>query len=975
MWIEIPRIDVDDVFGTGDWDTKIQIQNVGDGDTWVEVYFWEAYSELCPPNEPGDFYDVAMWVPEGGVWTLHSAIPAGAESAFIFSDGEPVAVTVDRWGPDAFGELEISSSYTGIADDSDMIGPGPPFEYFAPYVMHGYSDLDTTITIQNSGEICASIWIYDQEEGNCEFMKAQHIEQIAPGEAIRIGPGSDADMGYPSPELDVPWLGSAYVTANVPLAIIVDQLSLAGANRGTLLTMRGMPYQQQPEFKWYADLLYREISGWSSGIQVQNLTLDSQPTFVTVDFFDQSGDEILFVGDWVCRNGATTFYLPAIVDLGVNFPLGYVGAAEIESHMQVDYPGGWHEGEPIFVVVDLKKTNVYDESLPGWRHTVAGETQGGAYNAHPEHQKVDAWGWAMPFIAKEQEGVTSRIAIRNNANCNKISGYVDIFDETGNVVTTIPVPWLHPKHMKVLDLAYFGQIARGFVGAAQFWVTGLEQLCDTDFDGETDILPVMPSVVVVNYGFEAELPIGSGAGPQTTEGDLTRVYEATPFDYRASPCEITVSGNVIDQFTLDPVTGADIHADGMPMYETDSTGYYTFNLPTAVGAVHEVTAEKTGYFAGGPEDAFACDDSVSNFELEAETYESVITGQLLDKETGDPIAGADVWAMNCEGGDATTTDADGFYVLALHGDVWCTTWLFAGGGFWEIMTESFMLPPWDWAVQDFELKETPCYDGQGRVLIYRGNGGDVDLDLTLFTEFAGADRVDDTTVFPTGDLFEYKTIFLLTPGLHDDQVISGLGPNTFTMDQVARLQHWVNAESASCGFRRLVLVGDGSEDDDPTTAAYSNAVANQFLLDMGLAADDGLVQVYGIQFDMQVPCVPDAIADDFPPLTQVTDEAGTELGTIHFDCSDTLTVINVGPAWDNPLELALINATHATNAGDCVMAAGVVPGSPGTPGNGADVIVTGDNDWMGDLNISVSASSGFFNADNENLAYNLLYGY
>jgi hypothetical protein len=198
--------------------------------------------------------------------------------------GESLVVTVDRWGTDPAGEFEISSSYIGI-EDEEMVGPGPPYQYFAPYIMHGYTDLDTTITIQNSGDDCTSIWVYYKEEDNCELMKAQHIEQIAPGQSIRIGPGDDADMPFPD-GVDAPWLGSAYVTGNEPLGIIIDQLTHTGDNQGTLLTMRGMAYKQLYEYTWYADLLYREISGWEASIQVQNLTQESKPTFVTVEFFD-----------------------------------------------------------------------------------------------------------------------------------------------------------------------------------------------------------------------------------------------------------------------------------------------------------------------------------------------------------------------------------------------------------------------------------------------------------------------------------------------------------------------------------------------------------------------------------------------------------------------------------------------------------------------------------------------------------------
>jgi len=653
--IEIPRIDLGDVFDNGgDWDTQIQVQNTSStAGAWVTAVFWKTYSETCPSNNPGPFAHACMYLPKNGIWTLHTQIPDDAESALIYSFdsaanwkcthsgwdyddwfaaalGPDLAVTVDRWGPDAYaGEFALSASYTGVADPW-MVDPGPPYEYFAPYVMNGYHNLDATITIQNSGDICASIWIYYKEQGNCEFMKAQHIELIAPGEAIRIGPGPDADMAYPLPELAAPWLGSAYITSNVPLAVIVDQLSFdPSLNQGTLLSMRGMPYlgdarQAGWQEIWYADLLYREISGWQSSIQVQNLTVGSVPTFVTVEFFDQSGDSILFVGDWVCRNGSKTFYIPAITDLGVNFPFGYVGAAEIMSHGQVDYPGDWHDGEPIFAVVDIKKLKVYDDTTGFWRHTFPGETQAGSYNAHPWWQKQNADLWFMPYIAKEQEGVTSRIAIRNNANCNKISGNIRIYDETGTEVTRIPVPWLHPKHMKIVDLAYFGQIARGFVGAATFVVdpvTGVEQLCDTNQDGITDQLPIMPSVVVLNYGYETELPIGSGAGPwKQTGGDVTRVYEGIPMAGDPPDCVGSIFGDVTvrqddDYYHFDFVQGATVSI-GDRTDTTDSTGGYQITGVTA-GLGQTVTFSKSGDFFDGTEsaDVYCGKETQVNYEL------------------------------------------------------------------------------------------------------------------------------------------------------------------------------------------------------------------------------------------------------------------------------------------------------------------------------------------------------------------------
>jgi hypothetical protein len=326
---------------------------------------------------------------------------------------------------------------------------------------------------------------------------------------------------------------------------------------------------------------------------VQNMTQSSMPTFVTVEFFDQSGDHILYLGDWVCRNGTATFYLPAIIDLGVNYPFGYLGAAEIQSHAQVDYPGGAHDGEDIVVVVDLKKRKLWRESINDWDHTMPGETQGGAYNAHPWDQKVNAWGWAMPFIAKKGEGVTSQIVVRNNSNCTKIKGTIYVKDETGTQVAYIPVGWLQPKHMSRFDLNYLGMVYPGFVGAGEFLVEDVEQLCDTNGDGETDIEPIMPSVVVLNYGWDKELPSG-GAGPivGSTEGDLARVYEAIPFDFGYSPCEVEICGQAIQVEDLDPVKNVTFEV----LFEGENSPYTLAGF----AYVDAQTAECETYDVDGP---------------------------------------------------------------------------------------------------------------------------------------------------------------------------------------------------------------------------------------------------------------------------------------------------------------------------------------------------------------------------------------
>jgi len=524
--IQLPAVD-----NEGGWETLIQVQNAGDEDTGAIAFFWGEYSGQCPDNDPGPIGVACMRIPENAVWTMKAQIPNPARSAIVYSvsealfgdacedaadavddaasltddwkeweddyqaTGEPVAVIAQRQGPNDYDTM-VASAYTGISEG--MEGSGPPYQYFAPYAMRRYYDLDTQMIIQNSGQRCTSVWLhYQKQGGSCNFSYAEHVEQLAPGESVRKR----------APEaLGVGWLGSIYVTANEPLGIIVDQTSfLPSEDRGVLLTYKARPYKPTTDTLFYADLVFRKLSGWEASIQAQNLTQESLPAFVTVEFFDHSGDSILFLGDWVCPAGGATFYLPAIAGLGGE----YAGAAVIQSHSQVGYPSGEEtDGQPIFAVVDLKRAVV--------------DTQGGSYNAHAESEKMGASATVLPFLARDYQGVTSLIAVRNSSNCNDIKLKLEVRDGTGAVVSLVDHSWLRAGHVKLMDLASLGSpsagsghgIVSGFAGAGIAEVTDVRQLCDTDGDGQVNQTPTMPSVVVVN----------TGAGP----GDVTWVYQGIP---------------------------------------------------------------------------------------------------------------------------------------------------------------------------------------------------------------------------------------------------------------------------------------------------------------------------------------------------------------------------------------------------------------------------------------------------------------
>lgn len=939
--VQLPAIDHKD-----GWETWVQVQNVGATDSGVVVFFWGDYSNKCPANDPGPIRTACIRVPENAVWTLKSHIPIHAKSAIVYSvatlalndacedagdavgdtaawmawedayedTGEPLAVTVQRKGSNDFGTA-VSSTYPGYTES--MQGEGPPYQYFTPYAMKGYHNLSTEMIIQNSGDQCTPVSIYYREQSPCFFEWVQHVEQLAPGESVRLR--------VPD-EINCDWLGSAYVQANEPLSIVVDQTSfskycLDPDDRGTLLTYWAQPYKPAGDTLLYAGLLFRQWSGWQTGIQVQNLTQESLPTFVTVDFMDNSGGELMFLGDWVCPNGANTFFLPAITDLG----LDYVGAANIQSHRQVDYPSGREtDGQPISAVVDVKKALIYSAASDSWITALPGEVQGGSYNADPLSDHRGRRYIALPSISKSDEA-TSTIAIRNNSNCNRIQLRLNIHDASGNRFTIISSLWLGPKQLRLVDLANMGSVIPGFIGAGTVEVIGEEQLCDTNGDGNVDPEPVMPIAIALNKG--------------QPEGDITTVYDGIPFSSEYPPCLITISGQVIDEVTLDPISGASISVDGAEYDITDSTGYYSFEyFKTTEPADIVVVASAADYDTGilTLEDTI-CDDQVANFALAPLCATVVVHGWVTDKETGLPIADASVSAVNTVGLETATTDVDGYYDIVLAFDPASTTWVTARAEGYNGTTDSVFIPNCSEARVDFELHQTP----HSRILLYYGNGGEDEGYAAAVTLFESLGYLVDYTADWPDDpaLDEYKVIFLLGPGNANNDPTN----DDFTPGQLGQLDLFLR------GGGRLVVMAEAG-----ATVSVENAL---------------LSALTGFDAQFAAMSITAALADDI-----TADQVTGDVTTLDFDAATSVTV----GAGADPGELAALSAPYPT-AGGIILAADTPTGVSrlSTDGFAGDVVLIGDLNWMDDSSFMGYVTVGGYvwpdwPADNENLLLNII---
>jgi hypothetical protein len=351
-----------------------------------------------------------------------------------------------------------------------------------------------------------------------------------------------------------------------------------------------------------------------------------------------------------------------------------------------------------------------------------------------------------------------------------------------------------------------------------------------------------------------------------------------------------------------------------------------------------VEAAKLGYTAApqtvGP---LYCKDKVVNFEMHGCDTVSV-SGWVEDKETGLPIDGGVVEALNCVDW-ATSPIVAGFYSIDdLAFDPDCTTWVFAWKEGYNGAADSVFIPCGDEALISFQLHQTPMM----QIMLYYGNGSSDDgtgynSAATLFESLGYI--VDYTDDWPTDpDLEEYKVIFLLGPGNDNGDPAS----DDFTPGQIAQLDLFLRNGG------RLVVMTDGAGATVPDVENKLLAALN----DLQLAFVDPTV------------AIADALANDIDP----TDQLMGGVATLDFG-----TAVEVGTFSGDPGDLA------ALPAGDVIVAADTMPGVTrlGAAGFAGDVVAIGDLDWMDDGSFMGDITEDGYvwpdwPADNENLLLNII---
>jgi hypothetical protein len=297
---------------TGDWDTGLQVQNLGRASASVRLSF-TGRGDAVPTLE------VVLTIPSLASRTFLPSsdlrIPAGwVGSAVVRStDGQPLAVVAN-----SVNSAGLGMSYLGLGQPSGLL--------FAPLIFKDRSGWVSGVQVQNTAVLPATIVSsYQPPDGSGREWSEQG--RAEPSGAVSF---------YPAANLDVPGdfigVGTARSLDGQGLAGVVSQLNQGGEYAAGY----GMPVGGSDHV--FLPLVYSGFSGWDSGIQVENV--GSERAAITITFYGEDGTEVASLQDAMEPSAAQTYYLPSTGAL----PFGFVGSAVVRS-----------AGQPLIVICNHVK--------------------------------------------------------------------------------------------------------------------------------------------------------------------------------------------------------------------------------------------------------------------------------------------------------------------------------------------------------------------------------------------------------------------------------------------------------------------------------------------------------------------------------------------------------------------------------------------------------------------------------------------
>lgn len=325
-------------------------------------------------------------ITEAAYRTFHKAYlqktPIALKSAATYR-GEPLAVAVNKTCPadQTPGQL-VGAAYEGVSEPMREVklASGPkPYRYQVPLVMAERAGMNTVLSIQNAGVLCAAVELLFVEQDSCVVPAACSASPVA----IPIGQSLTFD---PLDCVGSNWQGNVEIRSDAALAIVADIFGL-----DTLSAYRAVPAVPSPgSEELIGPLYYRPEYGWDTHVHVQNLGTDVAQ--VQVSFYRSDGSIASMLLDTICVGGSREFMLPVISDQ----PGNETGWIRVESQ-----PGPNPKAQPVAAVARLVK---YSDAA----RTEAKEAS--AYTLLPA-QEIDGTRNALPLAFKEVANLVTDIQL------------------------------------------------------------------------------------------------------------------------------------------------------------------------------------------------------------------------------------------------------------------------------------------------------------------------------------------------------------------------------------------------------------------------------------------------------------------------------------------------------------------------------------------------------------------------------------
>jgi hypothetical protein len=382
------------------WTTVIAIENGGDTSAQATVHF---------SNEQGQEVATQQVTLSGNGSTVVdprtvSRLGDGFSGSAFVESSAPISasVTQARDGSDAL-------SYGGIAAGGDRI--------YVPLLFKGYNGWDTGLQVQNLGDTAAPVTVtYQPANGAGGPWRESGV--IPPRSALTFYQPANAN-------LPAGFVGSAVVIATngARIAAVVNELHQTGSGSSYEATSGGSTRLSAP-------LLFKNSSGWNTGLQVQNV--GSNPTGVVVTYYSSDGR----VGQWneqatIPPSGTATFYQPANTAL----PDGFVGSAVVTST----------SGEPLVGIVN----EVHADRGVAMTYRALGD---------------GATALALPYVARNAEGWSTGLQVQN-LGTDATTVVVLLQDENG-VLVQRAIAQVQPGASRSFYLPSIDGVPDGWRGSA-----------------------------------------------------------------------------------------------------------------------------------------------------------------------------------------------------------------------------------------------------------------------------------------------------------------------------------------------------------------------------------------------------------------------------------------------------------------------------------------------------------------------------